>query len=94
MSIIRPGVGRSQSIEAHIIQIPIDTSKKVTTTDTILDLIRNLFPDNIVEIAFREYETILTPEYHWMISYKNGSNLTALNLPKSFQSINFILIKF
>jgi Na+/H+-dicarboxylate symporter len=45
--IIKPGAGRSSSIEAHLINLPIDTNKKVTTTDTILDLIRNLFPDNI-----------------------------------------------
>ena len=45
--IIKPGVGRNSGIEAHLVNLPIDTSKKVTTTDTILDLVRNLFPDNI-----------------------------------------------
>lgn len=40
VSILRPGAGRGAGIESQLINLPIDTNKKVTTTDTILDLVR------------------------------------------------------
>ena len=58
--------------------------KKVETHDTILDLIRNLFPDNIVEMTFREYETKLVPVYKYRLFYSNGTNKTVSNLPANF----------
>lgn len=92
VTILQPGAGRGSSIDDQLISLPIDTTKKVTTTDTILDLVRNLFPDNIVEVAFREYETVLVPQYHWLIMHKNGTNLTVGNLPRNFESIAFKVI--
>ena len=51
VSIIKPGVGRDSSVDQSI-ALPIDTNKKVTTHDTILDLIR-LFEMFILSIQSR-----------------------------------------
>lgn len=78
---IRPGVGKDANVETDI---EIDTSKHVTTYDTMLDLIRNLFPDNIVEMAFTQYSTVSVPEFKWFIDLGNGSNYTIAKLPNDF----------
>lgn len=68
--IIRPGSGKGSSVDQSL-KVPIDTSRHVTTHDTLLDLVRNLFPDNIVEMTFREYQT------DYLVIYKY--NLTDLS---------------
>ena len=50
---------------------------------------RNLFPDNLIEIAFREYETVLVPEYVYRIVYANGTNLTLSSIETKIESLNF-----
>ena len=34
-----------------------------------------MFPDNIVEMAFREYETVLVPRYKYNITFANGTSI-------------------
>lgn len=82
--IIKPGSGKGAEVDQSF-KLPIDTNRIVTTHDTLLDLIRNLFPDNIIEMAFREYETSFVPEYKWNI-VGNNTNTTQKNLPFNFSS--------
>ncbi|XP_028261474.1 excitatory amino acid transporter 3 [Parambassis ranga] len=49
---IKPGV--SQTAE-HIDRA--GTTPNVTTVDTLLDLIRNMFPENLVQACFQQYKT-------------------------------------
>ena len=49
--------------------------------------LRNLFPDNIVEMGFRQYETKLVPIYYYKITF-NESNITNIfnRIPPNFTS--------
>lgn len=47
---------------------------------------RNLFPDNIIEMAFREYETGFQPEYKWNVMFADGTNKTMKYLPRDYHS--------
>ncbi|CAG2165176.1 unnamed protein product [Oppiella nova] len=57
-----------------------------TTADTILDLIRNLFPTNLVEACFAQYSTTLMPignetdVYKWKIKGTSGGGTNILGL--------------
>ncbi|XP_055616647.1 excitatory amino acid transporter 3-like [Toxorhynchites rutilus septentrionalis] len=35
--------------------------RNVTTADTLLDLVRNMFPPNLVQACLQQYQTVLTP---------------------------------
>jgi solute carrier family 1 (high affinity glutamate transporter) protein 2 len=89
--IIKPGVGKGSQVDDSM-GLPIDTSKRVTTHDTLLDLVRNLFPDNIIEMAFTEYETTFTPRYKFNITFENGTSVVFKKLPtnSSSESLNII----
>ncbi|XP_014278467.1 excitatory amino acid transporter 3 [Halyomorpha halys] len=70
----------------------LGASLNSTTTDTLLDLIRNMFPPNLVQSCVAQYRTILTPPVingtmdtsvpmdKWNISgtYDEGSNVLGL----------------
>jgi Na+/H+-dicarboxylate symporter len=73
---IRPGVGGT----SHNTTVTQQT-RNVTTADTMLDLVRNIFPPNIVQASLQQYQTVLTkPEngtddlYTWKVSghYSDG----------------------
>ncbi|KAM8898058.1 excitatory amino acid transporter 3 isoform 2-T2 [Spinachia spinachia] len=49
---IKPGV--SQTVE-HIDRA--GTTPNITTVDTLLDLLRNMFPENLVQACFQQYKT-------------------------------------
>ncbi|CAH1734579.1 unnamed protein product [Chironomus riparius] len=58
-----------------------------TIVDTMLDLLRNLFPPNIVQATLQTYQTVLTPPdnntdnvYEWDISskYVDGTNMLGI----------------
>lgn len=54
---IRPGSAETSAL-------PEETNKKIrisTTADTLMDLVRNMFPPNLVEAAFAQFATVLTP---------------------------------
>ncbi|RNA37480.1 excitatory amino acid transporter 3 [Brachionus plicatilis] len=89
--IIQPGSGKSSDVNQSF-KLPIDTSKYVTTHDTLLDLVRNLFPDNIIEMAFREYETTFQQEYKYHLLYSNGTNRTLRFLPSGLTNSSELTI--
>jgi L-cystine uptake protein TcyP (sodium:dicarboxylate symporter family) len=87
--IIRPGSGKGSDVDANL-KVPIDTNKYVTTHDTLLDLIRNLFPDNIVEMTFREYQTEYTPIYKYnLVNVTSNHTIVVKELPKNLNGDNF-----
>ena len=87
VTLIKPGVGKETSTN-DALKVPIDTKRIINTHDTLLDLIRNVFPDNLIEMGFREYETNYVPQYNWLLVFNNGENQTLSELPKGFMSKN------
>ncbi|KAF7397622.1 hypothetical protein HZH68_008844 [Vespula germanica] len=84
VSVIRPG-----EISGHFDSQKELTIRNVTTTDTLLDLVRNIFPPNLVQACITQYRTILTkpenvtdeiPVENWDIShvYTDGTNILGL----------------
>lgn len=83
---IHPGQGDASTIHAS------GKSRNVTTVDTLLDLIRNMFPPNLVQACIAQYQTELIPPsdadiiaknltlLDWQISYKyvTGTNILGL----------------
>ncbi|XP_035386270.1 excitatory amino acid transporter 3-like isoform X4 [Electrophorus electricus] len=78
---IKPGMS-PQSTEVQWAR----TADALTTVDTMLDLIRNLFPENLVQACFQHYKSIRVPirpsatnasqsEYKLVGSYTNGINI-------------------
>uniref|UniRef100_A0A8D8WDE3 Amino acid transporter n=2 Tax=Cacopsylla melanoneura TaxID=428564 RepID=A0A8D8WDE3_9HEMI len=55
---IRPGVGH-ESARGHDVG---NFSKTTLTTDTLMDLTRNMFPDNIMRATMYQYQTKLVPD--------------------------------
>ncbi|VEN38942.1 unnamed protein product [Callosobruchus maculatus] len=53
---IKPGVGHAQKNQT----LEVD-SRNITTVDTLLDLIKNMFPPNIIEACIFQYRTKLIP---------------------------------
>lgn len=56
---IRPGIDRSNGNTTEPIQPTNSKIRSSTTTDTMLDLVRNMFPPNIVQACIEQYQTIL-----------------------------------
>ncbi|KAF3425114.1 hypothetical protein E2986_07910 [Frieseomelitta varia] len=83
--IIRPG---EYSASGMVANDNIKPTRDITTTDTILDLIRNVFPPNLVQACIAQYRTILIePEnktgvtiQDWEISHKYGDGTNTLGL--------------
>lgn len=59
---IRPGVDRNGDVTTQMAnRTSLSKYRKVTTTDTMLDLLRNMFPPNIIQACIEQYQTVLTP---------------------------------
>lgn len=56
---IRPGIDRSAGNTTEPIQLTNSKLRSSTTTDTMLDLVRNMFPPNIVQACLEQYQTVL-----------------------------------
>uniref|UniRef100_A0A665UVU2 Amino acid transporter n=1 Tax=Echeneis naucrates TaxID=173247 RepID=A0A665UVU2_ECHNA len=67
---IKPGV--SQTAE-HIDRA--GTTPNVTTVDTLLDLLRNMFPENLVQACFQQN---ITKDYKIIGTYSDGINVLGL----------------
>nr|XP_034177437.1 excitatory amino acid transporter 3-like [Osmia lignaria] len=84
--LIKPGNFSTQSLVAiGDAKAPRD----VTTIDTLLDLVRNVFPPNLIQACIAQYRTILVkPEnatgvnsiYEWNISHEYGEGMNTLGL--------------
>lgn len=61
VSTIRPGGDHDQSSLEPPSSSQSSTLRKSTTTDTMLDLVRNMFPPNIVQACIEQYQTVLMP---------------------------------
>ncbi|XP_008556923.1 excitatory amino acid transporter 3 [Microplitis demolitor] len=86
---IRPGVVNDPN--GVFINDPGDYKppRNVTTTDTLLDLIRNIFPSNLVQACLQYYQTeLITPEnmtgvesmHEWKIDHKYNDGTNTLGL--------------
>ncbi|XP_069693883.1 excitatory amino acid transporter 1 isoform X2 [Periplaneta americana] len=64
-SVIHPGRGDASEIHKS------GTSRNVTTVDTLLDLVRNMFPPNLVQACIAQYQTVLKPPPDEEIIAKN-----------------------
>lgn len=60
---IRPGVDRNETNSTEQTNVQASSSKlrSSTTVDTMLDLVRNMFPENIIQACLEQYQTILKP---------------------------------
>lgn len=54
---IKPGANRSGDATSG----PEISVRNVTTADTLLDLVRNMFPPNYVQACTQQYQTVLKP---------------------------------
>ncbi|XP_058060328.1 excitatory amino acid transporter 3 [Anopheles bellator] len=80
---IRPGAGR----EVSNIGGPA-TTRQVLTADTLLDLVRNLFPPNIIQATMFQFRTLLVPpanatdvpltQYKITSEFTEGTNVLGL----------------
>uniref|UniRef100_A0A8C6TAW5 Amino acid transporter n=1 Tax=Neogobius melanostomus TaxID=47308 RepID=A0A8C6TAW5_9GOBI len=86
---IKPGVSQAAD---HIDRT--GTTPNVNTVDTLLDLVRNMFPENLVQACFQQYKTKrkeleppkvvtnsttnITKEYKLVGSYSDGINVLGL----------------
>lgn len=83
--IIRPGEFSSHSL---VTKETAATKRTVTTADTLLDLVRNVFPPNLVQACIAQYRTVLEePENatgvninNWKISSEYESGMNTLGL--------------
>nr|XP_029717891.1 excitatory amino acid transporter 3-like [Aedes albopictus]XP_029717892.1 excitatory amino acid transporter 3-like [Aedes albopictus]XP_029717893.1 excitatory amino acid transporter 3-like [Aedes albopictus]XP_029717894.1 excitatory amino acid transporter 3-like [Aedes albopictus] len=53
---IQPGKGAEETSGSEKGEV-----RNVTTADTLLDLVRNMFPPNLVQACLQQYQTVLTP---------------------------------
>ncbi|VDP18053.1 unnamed protein product [Soboliphyme baturini] len=66
------------------LNLPTAENKSVHTLDTILDLIRNMFPENIIQAAIQQVQTIHVPEE---VNPHASSAATATNATVSDENV-------
>lgn len=82
VSTIRPGSDHGESRVVPLSSGQSSTYRKSTTADTMLDLVRNMFPPNIVQACIEQYQTVLVPP-------RGVSNSS-----KAFGRLHFVASKF
>lgn len=83
--VIHPGRGSDEGIKQT------GSANEVTTPDLLMDLVRNIFPPNLIQACFQNYYTVLIPpvlgpndtkppkeEYDISGNYRNGMNIMGL----------------
>lgn len=65
VTLIQPGGGQPTEI------FRAGSSRNVTTVDTLLDLVRNMFPPNLIQACIQQYRTVLTYEENSTADIKN-----------------------
>jgi len=70
---IRPGGSDTKQVEA------VDEGKTVRTMDTVLDIIRNMFPENLVQACFEQVKTEYVSTSHVVFPDLDLANGTARN---------------
>ncbi|XP_068082373.1 excitatory amino acid transporter 1 isoform X2 [Anabrus simplex] len=90
--VIQPGSGVIAETEDD--EEDKSSGRNFTTVDTLMDLVRNMFPPNLIQACIQQYQTVLLPPsksqlekatknltlYDWKISHKfeNGMNIMGL----------------
>lgn len=74
---IRPGIDRNETNSTKTTQESNSKLRTSTTTDTMLDLLRNMFPPNIVQACLEQYQTVLKPP---MDNINSSESISILNL--------------
>jgi len=87
---IRPGANRDETEVDKSANNATATYRQTTTTDPMLDLVRNMFPPNLVQACLQQYQTMLLPQNNsagipipkeeWKLSheYTHGMNIMGL----------------
>ena len=88
---IRPGlINRAPVDQNEVVEVKID--RKVSTADTVFDLLRNLLPDNMVQMCFNLYETQTAPHYKTYYKYNMTmlelANLTIETVPRNGEPLD------
>lgn len=58
---IQPGIDRGGEVDNSTQTNSAIKPRHTTTTDTLLDLVRNMFPPNLVQATLSQYQTVLVP---------------------------------
>ncbi|GJQ78453.1 hypothetical protein Trydic_g11572 [Trypoxylus dichotomus] len=84
---IRPGeYVKNKEFDTKLPQV-----KNVLTQDTLLDLIRNLFPPNLVQATMQQHSTYLKPENVSTHPYFNESDLTTYTPVENYENNTNVL---
>lgn len=74
---VQPGVDRNKMNATVSTQQSNSKLRSTTTTDTMLDLVRNMFPPNIVQACLEQFQTVLKPP---MDNANSSESISILNL--------------
>lgn len=85
--IIRPG----ENIKNKDFSTTPSDVKPVLTQDTLLDLIRNVFPPNLVQATIQQYQTALKPASTVTHPYFNESDLTTWTPTENYENTTNVL---
>ncbi|XP_037071004.1 excitatory amino acid transporter 1-like [Pollicipes pollicipes] len=80
---IHPGQGNDKGIQT------VDFGRNTTTADTLMDLVRNMFPPNLVQAASFQFQTVLVPPTHEEeLEYQKKMKNDSVVIPKEMFKIS------